>query len=135
VANGHTKFIGKRGGNGLALGAPALARDKFGNIDGDLHIAARLPDDFAHFARHERGQFLLAPFQDDGGAQDDFAGFVLRDGVATGEIAVVHLTWSGAPEQPGWPSYHVYTDFWDWVHGVLLPDTAYAANEDDLVDL
>src|SRR5690242_20521671 len=45
-------------------------------------------------------------------AQDDVAGFVLRDGVPTGEVRVVHLTWSGAAERPGWPGLDRYRDLW-----------------------
>jgi hypothetical protein len=65
--------------------------------------------DWLPFARHQ--------------AQDDFAGFVLVDGVATGEVAVVHLTWAGKREQPGWPSMDRYQDGWEWIERCLWPET------------
>ena len=65
--------------------------------------------DWFPFARHQ--------------AQDDVAGFVLRDGEATGEVAVVRLTWTQRSEQPGWPGTELYRDGWAWIAERLLPDT------------
>jgi hypothetical protein len=48
-------------------------------------------------------------------ACDDFAGFVIRDGRVTGEVVLVHLTFAGRPELPGFPGMTVYNDIWDWL--------------------
>jgi hypothetical protein len=79
--------------------------------------------DWMPFARHQ--------------AQDDVAGFVLRDGAPTGEVYVVHLTWSGGPERPGWPGMSRYVDLWDWLARCALPETrAWAEdNEDEIADM
>src|SRR5687768_12428796 len=48
-------------------------------------------------------------------ACDDFAGFVLRDGQVTQEVAYVHLTFAGRPELPGYPGMTLYATVWDWL--------------------
>ncbi|MBA3541007.1 MAG: hypothetical protein H0T79_15460 [Deltaproteobacteria bacterium] len=71
-------------------------------------------------------------------SQDDRAGFVLVDGVPSGEVAVVHLTWRARAEQPGWPSMVRYPTFWAWLRDCMLDDAAEWAElngEDDLADL
>lgn len=66
---------------------------------------------------------------------DDVAGFVLEQGKPTGTVAVVHLTWSGQPEQRGWPSIERYEDFWAWLRKDVLPTTREWASESALKEL
>lgn len=71
--------------------------------------------------------------------QDDFAGFELSpDGVPTGAVYVVHLTWTARAEQPGWPSMGRYESFWTWLRDCMIEDTAKWADrngDDDLLEL
>lgn len=46
---------------------------------------------------------------------DDVAGFVVEDGRPTPHVAVVHLTWRGAPEAPGFPGTRVHPHLAAWV--------------------
>ena len=55
---------------------------------------------------------------------DDHAGFVLVDGQPTGEIAVVHLTYLGRAEQPGWPGFQRYRNFTHWFRDALITEAA-----------
>ena len=68
--------------------------------------------DFQPFARHA--------------ACDDFAGFVLWQGRWEGrvspEVVVVHLTFSGKPETPGYPGMTRYPDVWAWLSECVLEE-------------
>ncbi len=68
---------------------------------------------------------------------DDVAGFVLADGCAEGSVQVVHLTWKGCAESPGFPRTTCYSDFWDWFVRDAIPATRDWAtnNEEDIPDL
>ncbi|MFN7133097.1 MAG: hypothetical protein ACK4N5_13545 [Myxococcales bacterium] len=66
---------------------------------------------------------------------DDVAGFVLEKGKPSGAVAVVHLTWRGAAEQPGWPSLERYEDFWAWLRKDALESTRQWASEPALKEL
>jgi len=47
-------------------------------------------------------------------------------------FAVVHLTWRGAREQPGWPSMHWYRSIEDWIENCMAPDHSdYGGDETD----
>ena len=100
--------------------ASALAlRDEF-----LLEVEAPNPSlvrDWFPFARHQ--------------AQDDFAGFILVDGAATGEVAIVHLTFKRRSELPGWPGMSRRPSFWVWFADVV-DDTAEwcEGNFEDLED-
>jgi hypothetical protein len=72
--------------------------------------------DWFPFARHQ--------------AQDDYAGFVMDAGVATDEVAVVHLTFKRSAELPGWPGYSRVGDFWSWLKSAI-DDTAEFCEEPD----
>lgn len=104
--------------------ASALAlRDEF-----LLEVQAPNPSklrDWFPFARHR--------------AQDDFAGFELApDGVPTGSVYVVHLTWKRRAELPGWPSMGHFETFWTWLRDCMIEDAAEWAElngDDDLWEL
>ncbi len=66
---------------------------------------------------------------------DDVAGFVLERGKPTGTVVVVHLTWSGQPEQRGWPSMERYEDFWAWLRKDAIVATSEWASEPALKEL
>jgi hypothetical protein len=49
--------------------------------------------------------------------------FELSGENAPAAFAVVHLTWSGKPDQfPEFPSAELYPTFSDWIVGCMLPD-------------
>jgi hypothetical protein len=73
------------------------------------------------FARHDR--------------HDDFAGFALDGGAATGEVCVVHLTWLGRAEQPGWPSVSRYEDIWAWLTRDVIPEARDDMDEELLAEI
>jgi hypothetical protein len=66
---------------------------------------------------------------------DDVVGFVLVDGAAPGAVCVVHLTWAGRPERPGFPGVDEYDDFWDWLQRDAIPETRDWADEEWIADL
>lgn len=49
------------------------------------------------------------------GVSDDYAGFVQSDGIVTGEVCVVHLTFRRAAEVSGYPRYQILPTAWEWV--------------------
>jgi hypothetical protein len=51
--------------------------------------------------------------------EDEFAGFLQRQGQVTGEVCVAHLTFRGASEVSGYPSHTVYPSLWDWLAMVI----------------
>ncbi len=65
---------------------------------------------------------------------DDIAAFVVADGIVTGEVIDVHLTWAPKPELPGFPSLDHYSDFWAWLKSAV-DATADFANDIDLDDI
>ncbi|HEU0036252.1 MAG TPA: hypothetical protein VFQ53_36815 [Kofleriaceae bacterium] len=71
-------------------------------------------------------------------ARDEFAGFELVAGKATGAVCVVHLTWRRRAEQPGWPSLTRHDSFWAWFRGDMLDEAIEWADlnaEADVLDL
>jgi hypothetical protein len=64
---------------------------------------------------------------------DDVAGFVVGDGAVTGQVIVVHLTWTGGAERPGYPAVTRHADIWDWMKSVI-DETAAWCSEEDLPD-
>jgi hypothetical protein len=69
--------------------------------------------DFQPFARH--------------GGHDDFAGFVLWHGRIDKQVVVVHLTFAGRAELPGFPGMTRYEDLWAWLAECVVPDMRQAA--------
>lgn len=65
------------------------------------------------------------------GANDDVAGFIIRDGVVTSEVVVVHLTWTGRPEHPDYPGMTRYADVWRWLAECVVPEMKYAAENEE----
>lgn len=63
--------------------------------------------------------------------QDDVAGFVIADGIVTEAVVVVHLTWTAAPERPGYPGTTRFENLWQWLKSVI-DDTAEWCSEEDL---
>ena len=51
--------------------------------------------------------------------EDEFAGFIQRDGEVTGEVCVAHLTFRGSAEIADYPSHTVYPSLWDWLSMVI----------------
>jgi hypothetical protein len=69
--------------------------------------------------------------------RDDVAGFLIRDGVITTEVLVVHLTWRRSPEGPGWPMTARFESIWAWLKSVIDDAAEWCAwaDEDDLAEL
>ena len=65
---------------------------------------------------------------------DEVAGFVVADGAATAQVCVVHLTWRGRAESPGWPSYKLSSDVWEWLATVGTQSREWCSPE-ELADL
>jgi hypothetical protein len=66
---------------------------------------------------------------------DDAAGFLLEQGRATEQVAVVHLTWIGRAEQEGWPEIVVYSTFDAWIAKEVWPEAREWMSEDELAAL
>jgi hypothetical protein len=73
--------------------------------------------DWFPFARHQ--------------AQDDYAGLILDAGVATDEVAIVHLTFKRGVELPGWPGYSRVGDLWRWLKDVVEETKEFCDEPDD----
>jgi hypothetical protein len=67
--------------------------------------------------------------------RDDFAGFVIEDGQVKPEVAVIHLTFAGHPEQPFWPSMHRFPTLWSWLQGEVIPAWEEEVGEAEVQDL
>jgi hypothetical protein len=70
--------------------------------------------DFQPFARHA--------------ACDDFAGFVISEGKVTGPVVLVHLTFAGRAELPGYPGMMLYEDIWAWFSACVVEDMRNVAD-------
>jgi hypothetical protein len=69
---------------------------------------------------------------------DDVAAFTLVDGVPTEQVVVVHLTWRGRAEAPGWPSIFVYAHVREWLEGAVLREAkrwCAESTEDQLAEM
>ncbi|OWK37817.1 hypothetical protein [Fimbriiglobus ruber] len=65
---------------------------------------------------------------------DDVAGFVVSGGTVTPQVCVAHLTWSGKPEEPGWPSCVLFPGVWDWFRAACAESQEWCSPE-ELTDL
>lgn len=65
---------------------------------------------------------------------DDVAGFVVDAEQVRDEVIVVHLTYRGGPEVPGYPSVQRFANFWEWLKSVI-DDTAAWCDEQELAEL
>ncbi|AMV24678.1 hypothetical protein VT84_09805 [Gemmata sp. SH-PL17] len=65
---------------------------------------------------------------------DEVAGFVVANGVATVQVCVVHLTWRGRAEAPGWPSYQLFSNIWEWLTMACAESREWCSPE-ELADL
>ena len=63
--------------------------------------------------------------------QDDVAGLVVEDGAVTSKVIVAHLTWTGRPERPGYPTIERFPNLWAWLKQVV-DDTAEWCSEEDM---
>lgn len=72
--------------------------------------------------------------------QDDYAGFIVEDGVITDKVLVVHLTWRGDTEIEDYPDITIYNSFWEWLEkGVvndlkILEEVASILHESEPID-
>ena len=66
---------------------------------------------------------------------DDYAAFIIEEGVITEKVVMVHLTFSGVSEEIGYPSRQVFQNLWEWLIKEIIPETADWADEDELADL
>jgi hypothetical protein len=67
---------------------------------------------------------------------DEVAGFVVRDSAVTPQVCVVHLTWLGRPEVPGYPGYALFATLWEWLQLVAEESRDWCSAEElaDFVD-
>jgi hypothetical protein len=66
---------------------------------------------------------------------DDVAGFEIVDGEILDRVVSVHLTWTRNREQEGFPAQKTYSNMFDWLSKVVIPDTFGWMSEEDLDDL
>jgi hypothetical protein len=67
--------------------------------------------------------------------RDDFAGFVIEEGQVKPEVVVVHLTFTGCPERPPWPSMHRFPTLWSWLQTEVVPAWEAWVDEDVVKEL
>ena len=61
---------------------------------------------------------------------DDFAGFLVADGIITGRVIYFHPSFSSAQNSNLVNSEHA--DFWEFVRDIVIPDTKEWESEADL---
>lgn len=54
--------------------------------------------------------------------QDDYAGFIVKNGKVTEKVLVVHLTWRGDTEINDYPDMETYDTIWEWLEKRVVGD-------------
>lgn len=54
--------------------------------------------------------------------QDDYAGFIVKNGEVTEKVLVVHLTWRGDTEINDYPDIVTYSTIWEWLEKRVVGD-------------
>ena len=66
---------------------------------------------------------------------DEFAGFLIINGVIQKTVLTVHLTWTTKLENNGFPLCRESSDLIEWLKNIMLTDTQEWITENELEDL